>query len=66
MQASALCVSSTRCACSETVLNSNIGTANRFIIDTLNESVIDLLPEEGWTMLDQCLHQSDKASPEMH
>ncbi|KAI6778721.1 uncharacterized protein J7T54_000755 [Emericellopsis cladophorae] len=29
---------------------------NRFIIDTLNNSVLDSLPEEGWELLDKCLH----------
>jgi hypothetical protein len=33
--------------------------ANRFIIDTLNDSLIDL-PEEGQEMLDRCLrHESN-------
>ncbi|KAK2592629.1 hypothetical protein QQS21_009656 [Conoideocrella luteorostrata] len=35
---------------------------NPFIIDTLNDSLIDL-PAEGWDMLDRCLRNS-KPSPE--
>jgi len=34
---------------------------NRFIIDTLNESVIDVLPEEGWNLLDSHLRQRTPA-----
>lgn len=33
--------------------------ANRFIIDTLNDSVIDFLPEEGWEMLDRFLQHNE-------
>lgn len=30
--------------------------ANRFIIDILNDSVVDTLPDEGWEMLNHYLH----------
>ncbi|KAL6852547.1 hypothetical protein ACO1O0_007093 [Amphichorda felina] len=36
---------------------------NRFIIDTLNNSVVDFLPEEGWEMLNRCLHNDDEEPP---
>lgn len=36
--------------------------ANRFIIDTLNNSVVDLLPEEGWEILDQYLHPDEESA----
>lgn len=41
----------------------NVTTANPFIIDTLNNSVIDL-PDEGWEMLDRCLrgHHDDSCA----
>jgi hypothetical protein len=39
----------------------DIFAANRFIIDTLNESVIDVLPEEGWNLLDSHLRQRTPA-----
>ncbi|OAQ70896.1 hypothetical protein VFPPC_03286 [Pochonia chlamydosporia 170] len=35
---------------------------NPFIIDTLNDSLVDL-PEEGWDMLDRCLQTARKPSP---
>jgi len=35
---------------------------NRFIIDTLNNSVVDLLPEEGWEILDQYLHPDEESA----
>jgi hypothetical protein len=34
------------------------GTASRFIIDTLNDSLVDL-PEEGWEMLDSVYMRQD-------
>ncbi|TWU78439.1 hypothetical protein ED733_008856 [Metarhizium rileyi] len=35
---------------------------NPFIIDTLNDSLIDL-PDEGWDMLDRCLQPASQPSP---
>lgn len=39
------------------------GIANRFIIDTLNNSVVDFLPEEGWELLNRHLHNDDDQEP---
>ena len=36
--------------------------ANRFIIDILNDSVADVLPEEGWEKLNQYLCHDDEVA----